>query len=269
MGAIAGAAIAGAAIIGGGILGNKEARRAQAYDANLQREFAQYGIQWRVADAEKAGVHPLYAINANVPTYAPTRQAGGHLGRGIAAAGQAIGDYLTQQERRDQARKEQGLRDEHMRLQNQRLRAEIAGQQIENRNRNRQATAEVNQTIQGQQTGGFWTGPGSPRIYHHSNPLGRPTYYVLEPGQAGHQQLEDSAGNIYAEAVSTTRALRQRGLRKKYGPHGGKRWSEYFGRVKEYDDLPPARRRRKFKKKKPPARVPKRLRRSPFRHLQR
>lgn len=34
-----------------------------------QKEFAQQGIRWRVDDAKAAGIHPLYAMGANVTPY--------------------------------------------------------------------------------------------------------------------------------------------------------------------------------------------------------
>jgi hypothetical protein len=37
-----------------------------------QKEFAQSGIQWRAADAKAAGIHPIFAMGANVPTYTPS-----------------------------------------------------------------------------------------------------------------------------------------------------------------------------------------------------
>lgn len=36
-----------------------------------QFDFAQKGIGWRVSDAKKSGIHPLYALGANIPTYTP------------------------------------------------------------------------------------------------------------------------------------------------------------------------------------------------------
>lgn len=42
-----------------------------------QQEFATKGIQWRVGDAIAAGLHPLYALGANVPTYSPQAIVGG------------------------------------------------------------------------------------------------------------------------------------------------------------------------------------------------
>jgi len=41
-------------------------------DREQQKEFAKRGIQWRVKDAEKAGVHPLFALGAQTTSYAPT-----------------------------------------------------------------------------------------------------------------------------------------------------------------------------------------------------
>lgn len=57
------------------LLDNRNNQRRNLRNAEeqikLQREFAQNGIQWRVADAKKAGIHPLYALGANTATYTP------------------------------------------------------------------------------------------------------------------------------------------------------------------------------------------------------
>lgn len=73
---------AGASLLGG-LMQNKQADK----QADLQREFAQSGVQWKVQDAEKAGIHPLYALGAQTTSYQPT-QVGD---MGIAQAGQNIG----------------------------------------------------------------------------------------------------------------------------------------------------------------------------------
>lgn len=70
---IAGANLAGS-LFGGGGSGNDAADAAaiQAEQNRLnQREFAEHAIRWRVADAKAAGIHPLYALGANLPTYSP------------------------------------------------------------------------------------------------------------------------------------------------------------------------------------------------------
>lgn len=40
-------------------------------NVNLQREFAQNGIRWKVADAQAAGIHPLYALGAPPTSFSP------------------------------------------------------------------------------------------------------------------------------------------------------------------------------------------------------
>lgn len=90
---------AGAGIIGG-LLNKSSSDQANATNqANalrqeaLQREFAQSGIQWKVADAEKAGIHPLYALGANTVSYSPNTVgavADTSMGSALSSAGQDI-----------------------------------------------------------------------------------------------------------------------------------------------------------------------------------
>lgn len=91
----------GEALLGGigsvvsGLFGNKSEKRQVA----LQKEFAQKGIQWKVKDALKAGVHPLAALGANTVSYSPvsvgTPDFGG-IGQDI---GRAIDAGSTQNQR--------------------------------------------------------------------------------------------------------------------------------------------------------------------------
>lgn len=46
-------------------------QKAGEANAELQREFAQHGIRWKVNDAKKAGLHPLYAIGAQTTSASP------------------------------------------------------------------------------------------------------------------------------------------------------------------------------------------------------
>jgi len=57
-------------------------------NADLQREFAQQGIRWRVEDAKAAGIHPLYALGASGASAAPSfsvQGSGQDLSRAIHA----------------------------------------------------------------------------------------------------------------------------------------------------------------------------------------
>lgn len=95
----------------GGILGNKSQEKAnkqaqanQLRQEELQREFAQSGIQWKVKDAEKAGIHPLYALGANTVSYSPssvgtTANDYGFIGDAGQNIGRAIQSGSDQQSR--------------------------------------------------------------------------------------------------------------------------------------------------------------------------
>lgn len=65
-------------------------KSAAKKEAGNQREFAQKGIQWKVADANKAGVHPLFALGANTMSYQPSSVGGTDLGDTMASMGANI-----------------------------------------------------------------------------------------------------------------------------------------------------------------------------------
>jgi len=75
---------AGANLLGG-LLGNKAAKK----ERDTQLAFAQNGIQWKVKDAEAAGVHPLFALGAPTTAYQPISSGG--LPESISAMGQDLG----------------------------------------------------------------------------------------------------------------------------------------------------------------------------------
>lgn len=80
-------------------LGNRQAKEANALaretaDRNiaLQREFAEHGISYRVADAKRSGIHPLYALGANTTSFAPVSVGSASTDfSGLGKAGQDIG----------------------------------------------------------------------------------------------------------------------------------------------------------------------------------
>lgn len=69
---------------------NKANEQAAARQYEQQKEFAQSGIQWKVEDAKKAGIHPLYAMGANTISYSPQSVGGADYSH-LANAGQNIG----------------------------------------------------------------------------------------------------------------------------------------------------------------------------------
>lgn len=135
---------AGASIIGGLIASKKSekavnrtnATQMQVADRNieLQKQFAREGIQWRVEDAKKAGIHPLAALGAQthsfspvavgsaVPDFSPLAQAGQDVARAIHATrdpGAKIDAYT---------KTVQDLTVQRMGLENQILEAQLASQ---------------------------------------------------------------------------------------------------------------------------------------------
>lgn len=86
---------AAGAIIGS-LVGKKSTKDVQESQEEQQREFAQKGIQWRVADAKAAGVHPLYAMGAQLPSFNPVSvmdNTAGYAQVGMEM-GQRVADYL-------------------------------------------------------------------------------------------------------------------------------------------------------------------------------
>lgn len=88
---------------GGQILGGPGApslsdqimRAETAEQVALQKEFAQHGVQWRVQDAIAAGVHPLYALGANIPTFSPVQTAF-EVPRSLGRSSRGGGDPMMQ-----------------------------------------------------------------------------------------------------------------------------------------------------------------------------
>lgn len=96
-----GSLIAAGSSLLGGLLGKSSADKAReasermaAQNIQLQKDFAQSGIQWRVEDARKAGVHPLFALGAQTHSFSPVSIDGGadmSMANAVSNMGQDIG----------------------------------------------------------------------------------------------------------------------------------------------------------------------------------
>ena len=122
---------------------NQEVQNQDRYwmqNANLQREFAQNSIQWRVADAKAAGIHPLFAMGANMGGASPTAYIPGgdsapvdrgDMGASLSNMGQGIGRAVaamqSKEEREVDAMKV--IQIENGNLQNELLKMQIASAQ--------------------------------------------------------------------------------------------------------------------------------------------
>lgn len=98
-------------------------------NAELQKQFAKQGIRWRVEDAQKAGIHPLYALGAQTHSFAPIST--GDVSASLADMGQSIGRAVdstrTAPEKIDAYTNSlRALELEHRGLQNELLKSQIA-----------------------------------------------------------------------------------------------------------------------------------------------
>lgn len=128
IGAIAGPLIGAAGSLLGGLFGQSAQNRNAERNIALQKQFAQEGIQWKVEDAKKAGVHPLYALGANTTSYQPV-SVGDSIGPALADMGQDLGRAVTATRGPDDRMydaKVKALDLQHMELRNELMASEIA-----------------------------------------------------------------------------------------------------------------------------------------------
>lgn len=87
--------VSGIASLAGGLFGKSSADKANRQNIKLQREFAQKGIQWKVADAKAAGVHPLAALGANTVSFSPSVVGDNSMGQAMSNMGQDLGRAIN------------------------------------------------------------------------------------------------------------------------------------------------------------------------------
>lgn len=75
--------------IAGGLLGNKSAKAAAKANTAAQIKVMKNQLQWKAADAEKAGISKIFAMGAPTQSFAPT-SVGGNFDF-LGGAGQNIG----------------------------------------------------------------------------------------------------------------------------------------------------------------------------------
>lgn len=87
----------------------EDAERAWYRNYDSQKEFAKHGIQWRVEDAQAAGLHPVFALGGGGAAFAPSVAVGGtgsvpSFGRSMASMGQNVSRSakagMTEEQRR-------------------------------------------------------------------------------------------------------------------------------------------------------------------------
>lgn len=85
------------AALGAAALNQISQDNAARKNAKLQREFAQYGIRYRVADAKAAGIHPLAALGMS-PVQASPVAVGADPGEPLMRASLKMADARMQHE---------------------------------------------------------------------------------------------------------------------------------------------------------------------------
>ncbi|CAM3387128.1 hypothetical protein [Helicobacter labetoulli] len=76
----------------GGLMNMNNQNKLAERQENLQREFAQNSIQWRVNDAKKAGIHPIAALGSQGISYNPSYVGGDNFGGSQASISTSTGD---------------------------------------------------------------------------------------------------------------------------------------------------------------------------------
>lgn len=134
-----GSLISAGASLAGGLMGSKSSKdaaedqmMANERNAALQREFAQNGITWKVNDAKRAGIHPLFALGAQTMPAAPSYVGGVadySMANAVKEMGQDVGRAVHSTMSSDQrAERLMDLQVENQSLQNDLLRTQISSQ---------------------------------------------------------------------------------------------------------------------------------------------
>lgn len=175
----------------------REQLRAQQQNAfdnlQFQRDAANFGIRWKVADAEAAGIHPLYALGAPTFSPSPTTISGvseGYtpdIGSGISQMGQGIGRAVaaTQTNKeRELSAAEQVLQQQAVErggLQNDLLRAQIA-------------------SLNARTVAGGQVGPGFPAVSNETGGLSGQGDFKIKPAEP----VSQSPGSPATQAGPST-----------------------------------------------------------------
>lgn len=124
---IAAAGISAASSLAGSLLSHFMGESSKRQEYERQKEFAQHGVTWKVADAERAGIHPLAALGAQTTSYTPQAVYGSDFG--LSDIGQNLAGAISKYDAKKQGKfaewldktagllKVQGMKAENMRTQ--------------------------------------------------------------------------------------------------------------------------------------------------------
>lgn len=95
-----GSLVSGVFGLGGQAIQNKNEEKRAQQEYERQKEFAQNSIQWKVKDAENAGLHRLAGIGTNATQYIPTSGGSDNTSQAMAEIGQGLGDAIGNSKQR-------------------------------------------------------------------------------------------------------------------------------------------------------------------------
>lgn len=115
----------------GGLFGNKSAEKRELQAQRWQENVMKKQIQWKMADAKAAGVHPIAAMGHSMISPSPTmigRESYSDMGQNVGRALDAV--MTTGQKVDDYTRSVQALNIERMNLENDVLRTQLANSAV-------------------------------------------------------------------------------------------------------------------------------------------
>lgn len=187
---VTGSLIAGGAGLVGGFLGSRSTRAANEANAEaakqsieMQREFAKNGIRWKVEDAVKAGVHPLYALGAQTHSFAPV-SVGAIPNTSMGDAVRDMGQDISRSIQSTRTRQEQEL----SKLQIASAKLDVEGKAIDNQIRASQLSklnAPQTAMPSGNSSANFIPGQGNTPLVRNKpldKTISQPGRYAQEAG---------------------------------------------------------------------------------------
>lgn len=185
---IGGAALGQVGNIAGALINKRASEKANQANKDMaeknaaeQEEFAKMGIQWKVADAKAAGIHPLVALGAPTASFTPTvvqNSPDYSIGNAVASMGQDVGRAIQSTRTEDQRTLSN--------LQIQSAQLDLEGKALDNQIKNSQLSKmnQVGPAFPGSQN--FISGQGNSGLAIQEVPLQRtrsmPGHPEAEPG---------------------------------------------------------------------------------------
>lgn len=234
---IGAAAISAGANILGGIFGrkgaedqNRIAQQTAERNIALQKEFAQSGIQWKVADAKAAGIHPLYALGASTQSFAPVSVGTVNEGAPMADMAKNLGQDLSRAAYATQTGSQRALAGEITAIQ-------MDGLKLDNEIKRAELASKIQRLKQ--QTGPAMpgtvgdTGPVSPFTVGEDKPEANPPMMIggqRVPADHGWSPAKVASDRWGDESFATNMYGNLRALRDLYHLYGVPAWDGMMAR---------------------------------------